>query len=103
MPDRPQSTLDFYHANESTRRQLWDLIRAMYFIPRIDIKDPELSEEPLYNAEEASLTVFFGYGRWWAVWCKLEVPPDRPECDQIEMLRIKPASEMPLGFSLHEC
>lgn len=105
MPGSPQSTppLDLHHPGEHTRRILWDLIRAMYFLPRVDIADPELNEEPQYNAEEAQLTVFFGHGRWFAVWWKLEVKEDRPECERVELLRIKPAPGSYLGFSLHEC
>jgi hypothetical protein len=105
MPSFPKFTLpplDLLHSGEHTRRRLYDHLQELYFVKRIN-SDPELSEEPLYSAQDAQLTVFFGYGRWFVVWDKLEVPSHQPECERIEMLRIKAAPGSPMGISLSEC
>ena len=55
-----------------------------------------------YTAEDAKLTVVFIWGRWFAIWNRLEVEADRPEHERVEVLRIKPSAEHDLAFMLHE-
>jgi hypothetical protein len=102
MPGWPKSTppLDLDRYSEDTRRRLYDHLRSMrFFVAGLDHAD----KDPLpYSAEEAGLTILWLWGRWVAVWTRLEVENYRPEADRFEVLRIKPSTENDLGIVLHE-
>ena len=103
MPDRPQSTLDLSRYSEATRRALYDRIVEIQFTPEdaTSGKDPEDDWIPTQTPDEAGLTVFYLFGRWFAFW--LDVPePGLPEWRLTEMVRIQPALGAPDGIMLHE-
>jgi len=102
MPGSPQSiplNLDRY--SEAARRQLYDAILLSCFSPWIEGGDPD-GPGAFYSAEAAELCVFFVWGRWFAMWNRLEVPPYDPEAKRVELLRIKTA-DTPEGWVLCEC
>ena len=92
---------DLSRYSEATRRLLYDLVVATTFHRAPG--DPPEAELPGYTAEEASLSVHYFHGRWFATWQRLEVPATRPESEKVELLRILPSSETPWGFVLREC
>jgi hypothetical protein len=97
MQGSPQSIpLDLDRYSESTRRQLYDLLRTNHFTCRE--VNPRDSEPLPYSAEEADLSVMYVYGRWLAIWTSQEA-----EGERVEIFRIKPTTENALGVMLHEC
>jgi hypothetical protein len=106
MPDRPQSIppsplIDLSRFNEATRRELYNLTVVVHFTAH----DPDDPEEyvPPYSPDEAGLTVFWAFGRWWVVWRRLDVPEGQPERDYWELLRVEGESESsPWGYDFCE-
>jgi len=100
MQGFPQSIppLDLTRYSETTRRRLYDSLQETHFF--YPGHDPDHDTLP-YTAEDAGLSVLFVYGRWVAVWTRLEVESFRPEADRIEVLFIKPTTENALGVMLY--
>jgi hypothetical protein len=74
MSDQSQSTSapirDLSRYTEGTRRQLYDLIIKIQFTQSSpdEATSPEDSWVPTYTPDEAGLTVFYAFGRWFATW-----------------------------------
>lgn len=103
MPElTPQSTpllLDLTRYAEHTRRELYDRLVRIQFGPKPpDPEDPPLS----YTPDEAELTVFYVFGRWFATWKVLEEPVDLPDSRRVELVRIQAAPDSPDGIILYE-
>jgi hypothetical protein len=104
MPDLPDSTpLDLTRYSEATRRALYDQIVEIQFAAEDPetATDPEDAWKPKQTPDEAGLTVFFLFGRWFAFW--RDVPePGLPEWRLTEMVRIQAAPLAPDGIMLFE-
>jgi hypothetical protein len=95
--------LDLSRYSEATRRALYDRIVEMQFTPEdlANSKNPEDVWTPTQTPDEAGLTVFYLFGRWFAFW--RDVPePGLPEWRLTEMVRIQPAPGVPDGILLYE-
>ncbi|HVR95225.1 MAG TPA: hypothetical protein VMW27_01330 [Thermoanaerobaculia bacterium] len=101
MPELPEvypDPLDLTRYSEATRRALYERIIAIQFTPHPD--DPEDAPSTL-DPDEAGLTVFYLFGRWFAYW-RDEPLPGLPEWRLTEMVRIQDAPDLPDGIVLHE-
>ena len=97
-PAPPSGPLDLSRYSEHTRRRLYDITAEVHFPD-----DPEPDEiTPEYSPEEAGLTILWAFGRWFAVWRRLEVPLDQPEAHHWEVLRIEESEYNPWGLEYHE-
>ena len=56
----------------------------------------------LYGPNEAGLTVFHAFGRWFTVWRAREEPEDAPEEQRWSVLRIVTNPDGPLGLDFPE-
>jgi hypothetical protein len=100
MPELPEvypTPLDLTRYTEATRRELYDRLVAIQFTPQ-DPADPEA--DPVQDPDDAGLTVFFLFGRWFAYW-RGEALPGLPSWRLTEMVRIQPA-DTPDGIMLYE-
>src|SRR5215210_8085906 len=91
MPELPGSVyppLDLTRYTEATRRELYDRLVAIQFTPQ-DPADPD-DAAPVLDPDDAGLTVFYLFGRWFAYW-RGEALPGLPSWRLTEMVRIQPA------------
>ncbi len=101
MPELPEvypDPLDLTRYTEATRRALYERIIAIQFTPHTD--DPA-DAPPALDPDDAGLTVFYLFGRWFAYWLD-EPEPGLPEWRLTEMVRIQAAPDLPEGIILHE-
>jgi hypothetical protein len=99
MPGSSDPILTFDRYSGSTRIHFYLTVARTHFSgPTLKPGDDRLP----YTAEAAGLTVIFAWGRWFAIWNRLEVAEERPESERVEVLRIKPSAEHDLAFMLHE-
>jgi hypothetical protein len=96
-PNTPEHTpaADPLGTGEIARRALYDAVVAVHFQPAPEEvarakEDPENHWVPDYTPDQAGLTVFRLFGRWFAVWRSLE-EKDGPEAIRWTVLRIIPA------------
>ena len=68
------------------RRTVYALVVKDYFTARGVDDEPGEVWLPPYTPEQAGLEVWKAWGRWFAVWRKLEVADDAPEDQQWELL-----------------
>jgi hypothetical protein len=106
MPELPEvylTPLDLSRYSETTRRALYDRIVTIQFTPEnpATTSHPEDVWTPSLTPDEAGLTVFYLFGRWFAVWREAE-EPGMPESRLTEMVRIQSASDTPEGILLYE-
>jgi hypothetical protein len=101
MPSWPYSIPPILtEPSEAVRRHLYDLVRVLsFYCPNLD--SAERDPNP-YTAEDANLSIINQWGRWFAVWERLEVDPERPERERTEVLKITEDYENGLGIMLHE-
>jgi hypothetical protein len=102
--DTPRPPLDLTQVTESTRRALYDAVVAIHFSPSEEEieearADPENHWIPEYGPDEAGLTVFHAFGRWFTVWRVREEPDDAPVEQRWSVLRIVPNPGGPFGLS----
>ncbi|HXO20186.1 MAG TPA: hypothetical protein VOA87_09735 [Thermoanaerobaculia bacterium] len=113
MPSLPQSTpppptpppIDLTSSTESTRRALYDRVADFEFNPtREEIQDgfAQGGVVDMRTAEEAGLTLFFVYGRWFAVWSIPDAPEGGTEADQWDVLRVSEDPRSPCGLMFQE-
>lgn len=100
----PRPSLDLTQVTESTRRALYDAIVEIHFSPSEEEvqaarEDPENHWIPEYGPDEAGLTVFHVFGRWFTVWRE---PEDAPEEQRWTVLRIVTNPDGPLGLDFPE-
>lgn len=98
MPELPEvypTPLDLTRYTESTRRELYDRLVTIQTAPAPG------EPPPSFDPEDAGLTVFYLFGRWFAFW--RDVPePGLPEWRLTEMVRIQAAPDSPDGIILYE-
>jgi hypothetical protein len=95
--DRTPTPLESLDNTEATRRELYDAVVEVHFEPSPEEvlqaqEDPENHWVPGYTPDQAGLTVFRIFGRWFAVWRSLE-EKEGPEALRWTVLRIVPAPE----------
>jgi hypothetical protein len=100
-------SIDLSQVTESTRRALYDAVVEVHFSPTPDevrqaAEDPENFWVPDYGPDEAGLTVFHAFGRWFTVWRAREEPEDAPEEQRWSVLRIVTNPDGPLGLDFPE-
>ena len=101
MPELPQvypTPLDLNRYTEATRRELYDRLVRIQFTPQDPPQDPE--DAPVLDTDDAGLTVFYLFGRWFAYW-RGEALPGPPTWRLTEMVRIQ-AADTPDGIMLYE-
>lgn len=104
MPELSGSLPNLSTYTESTRRTLYDRVVELQFTP----PDPSTVEHledawtPTYSPDDAGLTVFRVFGRWFAVWTDLDAAPELPEDRRIELVRIDADPDTPHGIMLYE-
>jgi len=74
--------------------------RFSFYCPRLDSEERDPNP---YTAEGANLSIVYQWGRWFVVWERLEVDPERPKRERTEVLRIREHYDSGLGIMLHEC
>jgi len=100
--DTRRPSIDLTQVTESTRRALYDAVVDVHFSPtpaeiRKAAEAPDNFWAPDYGPDEAGLSVFWIYGRWFAVWRSLEEPEDAPAEVRWTVLRIDSDPENDLG------
>jgi hypothetical protein len=97
MPDLPDSTppLDLSRYTEATRRELYDRLVTIQTTPTPG------EPPPSFDPEDAELTVFYLFGRWFAFWRELP-EPGLPAWRLTEMVRIQADPTSPDGIMLYE-
>ncbi|HWM90624.1 MAG TPA: hypothetical protein VN493_07645 [Thermoanaerobaculia bacterium] len=98
FPDIPN--LDQAPYSEDLRRALYDAVVQLELA-----EHPEREEDvPAFDPDAGRLTVFYAWGRWFAVWRDLEseetdrLPPSR----RWQVVRIQSDPARPAGIVLHE-
>lgn len=96
--------LDLSRYTESTRRHLYDLVVAIQFTPPHpdeldDLDDVQLV--PTLSPDDAGLTVFYAFGRWFAAWEHVNQPDLVPD-QRLELVRIEHDPLTPDGILLYE-
>jgi hypothetical protein len=79
------ANLDLGVYAEATRRALYEAVAAEIFghtEPAQDLADP-------HTPEQAGLEVVYLWGRWFAVWWKLELPASLPEAKRRQALLLE--------------
>jgi hypothetical protein len=103
----PRPPIDLSQVTESTRRALYDAVVEVHFSPSEEEvqaarEDPENHWISEYGPDEAGLTVFHAFGRWFTVWRAREEPEDAPEEQRWTVLRIVTNPDGPLGLDFPE-
>lgn len=103
MPELPRSLPDLSRYTEATRRTLYDRVAQLQFGP----PDPGTVEPgdvwvPTYGPDDAGLTVFHVFGRWFATWTDLDAFPELPEDRRVELVRIQADPDSSNGIRLYE-
>jgi hypothetical protein len=105
MPDLPEvyPPFDLTRYTEATRRELYDrLVEIQFTSPDpATVEHPEDVWTPTQSPDEAGLTVFHLFGRWFAFWRELP-EPGLPEWRMTELVQIVADSSSPHGVMLHE-
>ena len=90
--------LDLSSYSEETRRALYEVVVAENF----QRTEPAPDEGPVrpYTPEKAGLEVVYVWGRWFAIWWKLELPETLPESERRETLLLEENPQRPgtLGY-----
>jgi hypothetical protein len=107
MPDLSRSLplppLDLTAYTEATRRELYDrLVMIQFTAPDpATVEHPEDVWVPEQTPDQAGLTIFYLFGRWFAFW--RDVPePGLPEWRMTELVRLEADPSSPFGVMLHE-
>jgi hypothetical protein len=95
--------LDLSRYTESTRRDLYDRLVAIQFTAPdpATVEHPEDAWTPTQTPDEAGLTVFYLFGRWFAYWRELP-EPNLPAWRLTELVRIEAAPDSLDGIILYE-
>ena len=106
MPELPEvyrTPPDLTRYTESTRRDLYARLVAIQFTAPdpATVEHPEDAWTPTQTPDEAELTVFYLFGRWFAYWRELP-EPNLPAWRLTEMVRIEAAPDSPDGIILYE-
>lgn len=100
LPD-PTPPIDLNRPTEALRRLIYDRIAALQWEADPDAAtDPEAYQGPTFTPDDAGLTVFYAFARWFAVWTDLDEPADAPGDVRVQVLRViaNPAAPHGLGF-----
>lgn len=98
LPDAAK--LDLRRFSEVTRRALYTLTVAAYWLPRGEADEYEI---PTYSPEKAALNIHFFCRRWFASWTDLDQAESAPVEDRQPLLHIEINPGWPLGLSFTPC
>ncbi len=106
MPELPEvyrTPPDLTRYTEAARRDLYDRLVAIQFTAPdpATVEDPEDVWTPTQTPDEAELTVFYLFGRWFAGWRELP-EPGLPDWRLTELVRIEADPTTPDGIMLYE-
>jgi hypothetical protein len=104
MPEHKQSIppdLDTAPVTEALRRRLYDAAVQLAFVPDLKANGPE--ELPGYSPDDGGFTVFYVWGRWFAVWFDLDSnETDLPPSVRWQVVRLKADPSRPEGIIFSE-
>lgn len=98
--DGTRPTLDLSRVTESTRRAIYDRVVELQFAP-VPVNDVDTYSGPSYSPDDAGLTVFHVFARWFVAWIDLD-EPRLPEDRRVQVLRITPSEDSPGGLLFEE-
>jgi hypothetical protein len=98
LPDAAQ--LDLNRFTEETRRTLYQLAVAAYWLPGGEADEYEV---PTFSPEEAGLSIEYFHRRWFVTWTDLDQPESAPVEDRQPLLHIERNDSWPLGLSFSPC
>jgi hypothetical protein len=87
------ANLDLGVYTEATRRALYELVVAEIFGPTEPAVEKSVARP--FTPDQAGLEVVYAWGRWFAVWWKLELPATLPEAKRREILRLEESKDRP--------
>jgi hypothetical protein len=87
------ANLDLGVYTEATRRALYELVAAEFFGHTEPAVEKSVAEP--YTPDQAGLEVVYLWGRWFAVWWKLELPATLPEAERREIRRLEENKDRP--------
>lgn len=96
LPDGTRPPIDLSRYTESTRRALYDRVVEEHFAT-IPTEEAGAYAGPSFSPDDAGLTVFYAYARWFAAWTDLD-EPDLPEDRRVQVLRIVASRDGALVF-----